>query len=390
MAFEFIEQNLAQQRHLHRYRETICIEAIDQQNIRVNGKNYINFSSNDYLGLNQHPEINQAYQQGVSQFGLCSAGSALVTGYQYPHQQLENVICEWLNMPSCLLFTSGFTANNGVLQALGHESVNYFLDKLSHASLIDGALSSKARTKRFLHNNVEQLDALLNKPVKQSSTTSTAVNNVIVSEGVFSMDGDKAPISALNTIRKKHHALLYLDEAHSIGVLGQQGQGVTNSTEGADMIMATFGKAVATSGAFLACSDKVKEYLLNFNRHYIFSTAMSPAMAVATAKSIAIIQQEQWRRDRIQTLSELFISLLNNEIKVLPTQSSIHALVIGSEEKTLKMSQQLKEAGFWLSAIRPPTVAVGSSRLRVTINANHNAKEIKALAEAIKKVSSSC
>lgn len=377
MAFDFIAEQLAQQKHQSRYRQRYCLSKIEGQYIHVDGKPYINFSSNDYLGLNQHSELEKAFQQGIDDFGLCATGSNLITGYHKTHQALEETICEWLNKESCLLFTSGFAANTGFLQALAKPNVNFLLDKLSHASLIDGAITSEASTRRFLHNNLVQLESLLVK--------NTDKHNLIVSEGVFSMDGDKAPISDLVALAKKYQAWLYIDDAHSIGVIGEQGQGSSSVNE-IDIVMATFGKAIATSGAFIACSLELKEYLLNFCRHYIYTTAMSPALAQATQASILLIQKEQWRRDRIQQLSELFINQLDCKVDVLPTESSIHALVIGDEAKTLEVAHKVKNEGFWLSAIRPPTVAKNSSRLRVTICANHNDNDINNLAEVINKV----
>lgn len=380
MAFDFIQEKLKQQTAQSRYRQRFCVDKIREQQITVEGKTFINFSSNDYLGLNQHPEITKSYQQGIDTFGVCSTGSNLITGFNKAHQQLEATICEWLNKESCLLFTSGFAANQGLLQALAQPDTQFILDKLSHASLIDGAFNSTDTSRRFLHNNVAQLERLL----KQSK----ASNTLIISEGVFSMDGDQAPITELSSLAQKYNAWLYLDDAHSLGIIGKQGQGSVSyqTVKPIDIVMATFGKAVATSGAFVACSNDVKEYLLNYCRHYIYTTAISPAIAVATNTSIRLIQQEQWRRDKIQTLSELFISLLNCHVDVLPTQSSIHALVIGDEKKTLDVAKKMKEQGYWLTAIRPPTVKPNSSRLRVTICANHNVSNIRGLASALNKV----
>ena len=377
MAFDFIAQQLSQQKEQARYRQRFCLTNLAGQNIQVDGKNYINFSSNDYLGLNQHPKIAQAFQNGLDEFGLCSTGSNLITGYHKAHQALEDEICQWLKQESCLLFTSGFSANQGFFQAVAKPQVNFFLDKLSHASLIDGAVNSKATTRRFLHNDMTQLENFLIK--------NTASDNIIVSEGVFSMDGDQAPIKDLSVLAKKYQSWLYLDDAHSIGVVGKNGEG-SSSVANIDVVMATFGKAIATSGAFIACSKSLKEYLLNFCRHYIYTTAMSPAIAQATLTSIKIIQQEHWRREKIQALSELFIQLIDCDVDILPTDSSIHALVIGDEEKAINVAKKVKEQGFWLTAIRPPTVPNGSSRLRVTICANHKDNDIKELAKALNKV----
>lgn len=384
--FDFLTQDLATQKTLHRFRQRTLLEpSTDQPNyVFVAGKCYLNFSSNDYLGLNNHEKINQAMQEGVDKFGLCSTGSSLITGYSYAHQALEETICTWLNKSRCLLFNSGFAANSGTLQALGQQHCYLYLDKLSHASIIDGAYDSKAQVKRFLHNNIEQLEGFINIAKKKSAKS----DHLIVSEGVFSMDGDKANIAQLSQLAKQQQAMLYIDDAHSIGVLGKQGQGSSTFSDNKshiDIVMATFGKAIATSGAFIACDEKVFEYLVNFSRHYIYSTAMSPAMAWATKASIELIQQEQWRREKISQLSNLFVNQLSDDFEVLPTDSSIHAIVIGSEEKTLKMSDELKKQGIWLSAIRPPTVTNNKSRLRVTICANHNIKNITWLAHCLNK-----
>ncbi len=390
MAFDFISGQITAQKSQARYRQRVCVqstESVGQHEgtlIHVDGKSYLNFSSNDYLGLNNHSEINKAMEEGAMRFGLCASASSLVTGFHYAHQALEDKVCQWLNKPRCLLFTSGFSANVALFHALGQEvgqnKAHFFLDKLSHASMIDGAFESKAKVKRFAHNNVEQLTHLL--------ASSDSQNKLIASEGVFSMDGDQAELAELSKVAKTNDAWLYVDDAHSIGVIGEQGQGSASILSGdnqADITMATFGKAIATSGAFLACDENVHEYLINFARHYIYSTAISPALAWATIKSIDLIQQEQWRRDKIIELSALFIKLLDPSIEVIPTTSSIHAIIVGDEQKALNVSEQLKKQGLWLTAIRPPTVSIGSSRLRVTICSNHNQSDINHLARCLNK-----
>ena len=386
MAFDFIRTDINEQKDKSRYRQLVCANtyvnksAENQSNkIVINDKTYINFSSNDYLGLNNHPQINKAFQEGVDKFGSCASSSSLVTGYHYAHQSLEAEICQWLNKPKCLLFSSGFCANLAIFNALGkNKESHFFLDKLSHASMIDGAYQSKATVKRFNHNNMQHLSTLLGL-IKASP------NKLIASEGIFSMDGCQAKINDLVKLAKAEKAWLYLDDAHSIGVVGKEGQG-SNSQADIDITMATFGKALATSGAFLACNDDLHEYLVNFSRHYIYSTAISPAIAWATKASVKLVIKEHWRREKIKELSALFISLLAPEIQIITTQSSIHAIIIGDEKKALLVSDTLKEHGLWLTAIRPPTVAVNSSRLRVTICANHNTQDIKYLTECINKV----
>jgi len=399
MAFDFITGQVTAQKLQARYRQRVCLQAAEsfaqQQGtqITVDGKSYINFSSNDYLGLNNHNDINKAMQEGVARFGLCASASNLVTGFHYAHQALEDKICQWINKPRCLIFTSGFSANVALFQTLGQETgkdrAHFFLDKLSHASMLDGAFSSKAKVKRFAHNDIEQLTQVL--------SSSDVKNKLIATEGVFSMDGDQAKLFELANVAKKNEAWLYVDDAHSIGVIGDKGQGSASLLDNANqentnqantnqensiqpqITMATFGKAIATSGAFLACDENVHDYLINFARHYIYSTAISPALAWATIKSIELIQQQQWRRDKITELSALFLELLDSSIEIIPSASSIHAIIIGDEQKALNVSEELKQHGIWLTAIRPPTVSFGSSRLRVTICANHNHNDIKVL-----------
>jgi len=379
MNFDFIRQDVSAQKIKSRYRQLVCNSAASQgKEIVIQAKSYLNFSSNDYLGLNNHVEINKALQEGADKFGVCASSSSLVTGYHYAHQALEDDICQWLNKPKCLLFSSGFAANLAIFQALGKSDESHFyLDKLSHASMIDGAFHSKAKVKRFNHNNIEQLTRLL-------SNANSCSNKLIASEGVFSMDGCQAKVVELSNLAKSKHAWLYLDDAHSIGVIGNEGQG-SNYFADIDITMATMGKALGTSGAFLTCNEDLHEYLVNFSRHYIYSTAISPAIAWATRKSIELIKKEQWRREKIRELSTLFTKLLAPNIELITTQSSIHAIIIGDEKKALMVSEKLKNNGVWLTAIRPPTVAANSSRLRVTICASHNTQDIKYLAQSINK-----
>lgn len=374
----FYQQQLSMQKQHFLYRQKQVVDHQTAREITVNGKSYLNFSSNDYLGLNHHAHINQALQEGANRFGICSSGSSLITGFSYAHQALEEVICQWLNKPKALLFNSGFSANSAILQALAHSECRYFVDKLSHASIIDATYKKPEQVKRFGHNNYQHLDKLL------SNTQSE--NPFIVSEGVFSMDGDSADIHALVSMAQQYNAGLYIDDAHSIGVIGEQGQGSCSVNNDIDVLMATCGKAIATQGAFVCVDDVLHDYLVNFAREYIYSTAMSPAMAWATIASIKLIQNEQWRREKISHLSQIFSSTLESHVELIDNNSSIHAIVLGHEERAISIANKMKEKGIWLTAIRPPTVKKGTSRLRVTIASSHTDKDIKHLAESLNRV----
>ncbi|KGJ96491.1 aminotransferase class I/II-fold pyridoxal phosphate-dependent enzyme [Thalassotalea sp. ND16A] len=387
MSFSFIKDKLAQQQALNLYRRRSPLTIGTGRYLQHQDKQYLNFSSNDYLGLSQHKDIAAAFKQGVDTYGTGSASSSLITGYSCAHQQLEEELAEWLGAPRCLLYSTGFSANSGVLSALGQQTASqYFLDKLSHASLIDGAFNAKAKTKRFAHNDVAQL-------AKQLST-STAKDTLIVAEGVYSMDGDTAPLNAINDLALSHNANVLVDDAHGVGVLAEDGSGTLSAQQVAksDHIiqMVTFGKALATQGAAVLGSEELIEYLINHSRDYIYSTAMPAANAVATLASVKVCKREHWRREKIAELTRQFKQQLDSSIEITDSQSSIIGVLTGSEENALCCQRQLKNLGFWLSAIRPPTVEKGKSRLRVTITVNHNAHDINNLANAINEVLGKC
>ncbi len=235
-----------------------------------------------------------------------------------------------------------------------------------------------------MHNDIEELHALLSKN-QQAEALEGELNPVIVSEGVFSMDGDQAEVANLAKIAKQHPALVYIDEAHSIGVIGTKGQGSSRLAD-IDVVRATLGKSIATSGAFVACDNNLAEYLINFSRHYIYSTAISPALAWATKKSIEIIQDEHRRREKINELSKFLTEKLSHKIHLIESSSSIHAIVIGEENSALDVCQQLRNKGIWLTGILPLSVPFNSSRLRVSISARHEVNDINYLASCINEV----
>ncbi|XOV77555.1 MAG: 8-amino-7-oxononanoate synthase [Aestuariibacter sp.] len=384
MAFEFLAERLQERRQQGLLRAPVEVQTYQQQYILVAGRSYINFSSNDYLGLAQHPQLLAKASNNGADVIAGSGGSPLVTGHSSSHQALIDYICEQTQREAGLLCNSGFAANFSILQSLLLSKKDIALmDKLSHASMIDGALASEGRIQRFRHNDVAHLTAKLE--------AQTADNCLVVTEGVFSMDGDKAPLTSIAPVCASHNAWLMVDDAHAIGVTGKQGFGHADS-DGLSQAelpvwMATFGKGVGTSGAIICGSKTLIQYLNNFARHYIYSTAMSPLQAQLTLHSLQLMTQETWRREKLQGLIAQFQEGASRfGFNVLPSSTAIQPVIIGEPNEALLASEKLQQKGIWVSAIRSPTVPVGSDRLRVTLTANHDAKDVDYLLRCLQEV----
>jgi 8-amino-7-oxononanoate synthase len=373
-----MRQALAEREASQLLRRSVTIEQYSGRLLRVAGKSYLNFSGNDYLGLATEPEVIQAYAEGAAAFGAGSSGSPLVTGQHQVHQQLSDTLCDWLGFEQVLLFSSGFAANQTMLQTLAQKGDTLLLDKLSHASLIDGALHSDAQLKRFAHNDLSALHASL-IDVSQP---------LVVTEGVFSMDGDSPDLTGMLSLCRQYQAPLLLDDAHGLGVSGPEGKGTAAAqgvvTSDLFCIMANFGKALGLGGAFVGGGKTVIDYLAQFGRHYIYSTALSPALCAAVIKSIALCRSQSWRRDKLQSNIARFRTLAA-DLPLLASQSAIQGLVLGDSARALNMSAQLKKAGIWLSAIRPPTVPKGSARLRITLSAQHTEQDLQLLVQQLRQ-----
>ncbi|MGD6738343.1 8-amino-7-oxononanoate synthase [Photobacterium leiognathi subsp. mandapamensis] len=370
------------------YRSRTCLsrqqQAHQQQSsqVSVDQQSLINFSSNDYLGLAQSPELINAWQQGLSLYGAGSGASPLVTGFHSPHAKLEAQLSEWLGYDRALLFSSGFSANQALLFTLLHKQDVVFQDKLNHASLMEAGMLSPASMKRFAHNDVEALNTLLKK-----NTVGSEQANMVITEGVFSMDGDCSPLSKLRKTCDTHHAWLVVDDAHGCGVLGEEGKGSCAAAGiKADILVITFGKAFGLQGAAILCNNDTAEYLIQFARHFIYSTAMPPAQAHALSKACELIQQQAWRREKLHDLSELLSARLDPAIPLQQTSTPIKPIVIGESERTVAISEQLKQRGLWVGAIRPPTVPKTTARLRVTLTASHKEQDIRLLAASLNEV----
>jgi len=362
--------------------------------LSVKGKAYLNFSGNDYLGLANSKALQAALTDGAGRYGVGSTGSPLVTGHHSAHADLSAQLAEWLGFERVLLFSSGFAANQTMLGSLAADNDLLLLDKLSHASLIDAALQHKGRFKRFVHNDLTALAKLLPAEPRADShyadSQDSESHSLVVTEGVFSMDGDSPDLVAMAKLCAERDAALLLDDAHGLGVLGKEGRGswFAQGLKPADLYcyMANFGKALGVGGAFLAGSKTVIDYLEQFGRHYIYSTALSPALCVAISKSIELVRTEQWRRDKLNDNIRLFQGLaIAAGLPCLPAHGAIQALIVGESEQAMAVSQQLREQGIWLTAIRPPTVPSGTARLRITLTASQQPDDIEYLIKMLQQ-----
>lgn len=348
----------------------------------VEGRELLNFCSNDYLGLASHPRVIESLRQGALRYGVGSGASHLVCGHSAAHHMLEEALADFTGRPRALLFGTGFAANTGTLGALLKAGDTVLQDRLNHASLLDGALASGARLRRFAHSDTAALAAQLTHVSAQGCDKSACL---IAVDGVFSMDGDIAPLAAMAQLGQQHAAWLMVDDAHGFGVLGERGAG---STEAAGLgmsevpvLMATLGKALGCAGAFVAGSEDLIEALLQLARNYVYSTAMPPAVAVAGLTALNLMRQEPERRACLlarvaqfrQGAKALGLAL------VAGATGAIQALIIGDARRAMYISKKLAERGLWVAAIRPPTVPAGTARLRITLSAAHTEADVELL-----------
>jgi 8-amino-7-oxononanoate synthase len=364
------------------YRSRRVIASPQGADLEVDGRHVVNFCSNDYLGLANHPDVVGAFKAGADRYGVGSGSAHLVCGHSAAHHALEEELAAFTGRDRALLFSTGYMANVGVISALLGRSDAVFEDRLNHASLLDGGLMSGARFKRYAHADVADLETKLEN---------AAGNKLIVTDGVFSMDGDFAPMDELAVAAKNHNAWLMVDDAHGLGVIGEHGGGIIEysglSQDEVPVLMGTLGKGFGTFGAFVAGSEALIETLIQKARTYIYTTAMPAAVAEATRASLKIAIAENWRRDKVKNLSERFsLGARQLGLQVMPSSSAIQPILIGDSHSAVDISNALLEAGFLVSAIRPPTVAQGSARLRVTFSALHQEQHVDRLLDALAKI----
>ena len=353
--------------------------------VRVDGRDYLSFCSNDYLGLAADPRIAEAAVEAIRQFGLGAGASHLVSGHHRAHDDLERALARFAGLPRALLFSSGYLANLAVVTVLAGRSSDVFADRLNHASLNDAMILSRARCKRYAHCDLAALESFLAR--------SDAADKVVITDAVFSMDGDIAPLSDIARLCERYGAWLVVDDAHGFGVLGKSGGGALDHF-GLDSphiaYVGTLGKAAGVSGAFVAGSEQFIEMLIQRARAYIYTTASPPPLAAALMKSVELMQTEDWRRRRLIELSVRISRRLElRRWRLLASQTAIQPLIIGENSETVALSDALAREGILVPAIRPPTVPKGSARLRISLSAAHTQADVDLLIETLRRAEAS-
>ena len=363
-----------------RVRRTVERRTAGGVRVRVDGTDLLAFCSNDYLGLADHPHVVEAFVATAREWGVGSGASHLVSGHCREHHALEEELAAFVRRPRALLFSTGYMANLAVVTALLGRGDRVFEDRLNHASLLDAGLASGARFSRYPHAGVRALAARLGR--------AGSGRTMVVTDGVFSMDGDVAPLGELAAACRSHGAAFFVDDAHGLGVLGATGRGSLEAAglglDDVPILMGTLGKAVGTFGAFVAGSRELIETLLQTARTYIYTTALPPAVAAATRASLHAMQDEPWRRERVlQHVTRFRREAAQLGLRLLESRTPIQPLVLGSESAAVAASDALRARGLWVPAIRPPTVPAGSSRLRITFSAAHAEADVDRLVEAL-------
>lgn len=371
------ELALREERGLLRVRR--LLESPQRARVSVDGREFVAFCSNDYLGLAADPRLAAAAREGILRYGVGAGASHLILGHGVAHHELEVALARFVRCERALLFSTGYMANMGTVGALVGRGDALFADRLNHASLNDAALVSRATFKRYAHGDLGALERLLG--------TTPARRRLVIVDAVFSMDGDIAPVPALLELCERYDAYLLIDDAHGFGVLGEHGRGTPAHFAVASermVYMATLGKAAGVAGAFVAGSAVLIESLIQNARAYIYTTATPPLLAQALLASLQLIEQEDWRRERLRELIlQLRQGLAGLPWRLMPSETPIQPLLVGGNEAALALSAHLAGQGLLVPAIRPPTVPTGTSRLRISLSADHDAADIARLVAAL-------
>ena len=364
-----LAEQLAELTAQHLTRQTRAVERGVTPYVWRDGRQYLNFSSNDYLGLAEHPAMIDAAQHYLKQHGIGAGAAHLITGHTRLHDQLEQRLASLSGYPRALLFSTGYMANLGVMDALLSAKDMVYQDRLNHASLLDGGRLSGAKMRRYAHRDLMMLEHWL--------ATDEAPRKLVVTDQVFSMDGTEAPLTELIDLAERHQAALMIDDAHGFGLRSQ-------ALPPVDVYMATLGKAIGTFGAFVAGSDDLIEYLTSRARTFCFTTATPPLLAAATLAALDVIAAEPQRRQQLQAnIQQLREGLQAQGWQLVESHTAIQPIIVGDAARTLALSQRLADQGVLAVAIRPPTVPQGTSRLRVTLSAAHTGEHVGCLIEVM-------
>ncbi|OGC16164.1 8-amino-7-oxononanoate synthase [candidate division WOR-1 bacterium RIFOXYA2_FULL_37_7] len=376
---EFINQELESLKKSGLYRPLKTIEKIDGSKIYIDGKELICFCSNDYLGLSNHPKVKKMAIETIKEFGVGAGASRLISGNTIIHEELEKKIAKFKKRESAIVFSTGYMANIGAITALTDEKDTIIIDRLNHASIIDACKLSKARLQVYSHKDMIALEKILAKSDKYKK-------RLIVTDSIFSMDGDIAPLPQIAKLAKKYNAITMIDCAHATGVLGENGRGAEEhfGIEGQiDIVMGTLSKAVGSLGGFIAGSFELIDFLRNKARSFIYTTSLPPSICAASIAALEIIENEPQLRKRLWDNIGFFNRRRAAINRDPTTETPIIPIIIGNEEKTMGISRKLFEDGLFVSGIRFPTVAKGEARLRITITANHSKKELEMLSNLL-------
>jgi len=382
MLYEELNRELESLRDQNLLRSRHDIEHVKKQKISIRGKWYINFSSNDYLGLSQDPSVKKTMIEGIKSFGCGAGASHLISGHIKKQTELEKKIARLIGMDQGLLFSSGYMANLAFFTTMIAKSDAVFIDKLNHASLNQGVLASGARFYRYAHLDMKSLETQL----KQSHSK----KKWIVTDGVFSMDGDVADVSELVKLCRKYDAYLYIDDAHGYGVLGKNGQGILSHFKGIEkkdfdriIYLLTFGKSMGLSGSVLCSKKIIGDYMMQKAKPYIYTTAQNPSISLAALTSLEIIKNKQILRTHLNKLIKTFREQIDKKELLGNSITPIQPIILKDEKKVLAISKKLMHMGYYVSSIRPPTVEKNTSRLRISLSALHSLKDVLGLTQAI-------
>ena len=370
---------LAERHTAHLYRQRPLLDSPQGPEVVVDGQRLLAFCSNDYLGLANHPQVIEAMRAGAQKWGVGGGASHLVIGHSTPHHELEEALADFTGRPRALLFSTGYMANLAAVTALVGRGDTVLEDRINHASLLDAGLLSGARFSRYLHNDAASLASRLEK---------AAGNTLVVTDGVFSMDGDLADLPALAAAAKASGAWLMVDDAHGFGPLGATGGGIVEhfglGLNDVQVLVGTLGKAFGTAGAFVAGSEELIETLIQFARPYIYTTSQPPAVACATLKSLELLRTEHWRREHLNQLIARFRQAAAEiGLTLMDSPTPIQPILVGDSQRALQLAAMLRQRGLLVGAIRPPTVPAGSARLRVTLSATHSDAQLERLLQAL-------